>query len=89
MVRYPAVEWPPRGIPGNGINPGYIETDSSRLYAGPDYDRRVKAEWIAETPLGRVGHLDEVAGVIAVLRGADAGFILGQTIVVDGGRTPR
>ena len=86
MVRYLAVELAPRRIRVNAVNPGYIETDSSRFYAGPDYDTRAQ-EWAAQTPLGRIGRPEEVAGAIAFLCSQEASFILGQTIVVDGGRT--
>jgi enoyl-[acyl-carrier protein] reductase III len=87
LVRYLAVELAPRGVRVNGVCPGYIETDSARLYAGPDYATRVRAEWIASTPLGRIGQPEDVANVIAFLCSAEAGFICGQTIVVDGGVT--
>jgi enoyl-[acyl-carrier protein] reductase III len=87
LVRYLAVELAPRGIRVNGVCPGYIETDSARLYAGPEYATRVRDEWIASTPIGRIGQPEDVAGVIAFLCSAEAGFICGQTIVVDGGLT--
>jgi NAD(P)-dependent dehydrogenase (short-subunit alcohol dehydrogenase family) len=76
-----------RGIRVNGVSPGYIETDSARLYAGPEYESRVRAEWIAGAPLGRMGRPEDIANVIAFLCSVETSFICGQTIVVDGGRT--
>jgi enoyl-[acyl-carrier protein] reductase III len=87
LVRYLAVELAPRGIRVNGVNPGYIETDSSRLYAGAEYESRVKREWIERTPLGRIGTPEDVANVVAFLCGEQSSFICGQILVVDGGVT--
>ena len=87
LVRYLAVELAPRRIRVNGVNPGYVETDSARMYVGAEYESRVRGEWIAATPLGRLGTPEDVANVIAFLCSDAAGFICGQTIVVDGGRT--
>lgn len=87
FVRYLAVELAPRRIRVNGVNPGYIETDSARLYAGPEYETRVRDEWIRATPAARLGRAEDVAGVIAFLCSEDSDFVLGQTIIVDGGRT--
>jgi enoyl-[acyl-carrier protein] reductase III len=87
MVRSLAVELAPRKIRVNAVNPGFIETDSSRFYAGPEYETRVKAEWTAKTPAGRLGTPDEVADVITFLTSERASFVYGQTLIVDGGLT--
>ena len=87
LVRYLAVELAPSRIRVNGVNPGYVETDSSRMYAGPEYESRVRPEWIANTPIGRIGCPEDIANVIAFLCSAESSFICGQTIIVDGGRT--
>jgi enoyl-[acyl-carrier protein] reductase III len=87
LVRYLAVELAPRGIRVNGVNPGYVETDSARLYGGPEYETRVRDEWARLTPAGRIGRPEEVAAIIAFLCSEESSFVYGQTIVVDGGRT--
>ena len=87
LVRYLAVELAPRGIRVNGVSPGYVETDSARLYAGAEFEDRVRAEWAAATPFGRLARPEEVANVIRFLCSDEASFVCGQTIVVDGGRT--
>jgi enoyl-[acyl-carrier protein] reductase III len=87
LVRYLAVELAPRGIRVNAVNPGFIDTDSARFYAGPDYQRRFREEWLPQIPAARIGRAEEVAGVIAFLCSAEASYVYGQTLVVDGGRT--
>lgn len=86
LVRYLAVELAPRKIRVNGVNPGYIETDSSRFYGGAEYETAVE-KWISQTPAGRLGRPEEIANVIAFLCSEEASFLYGQTVIVDGGLT--
>ena len=39
----------------------------------------------SEIPLGRLGHVDDIAGAVVFLATDDCGFITGQTIHVNGG----
>ncbi len=83
-TRYLAYELSGRGITANCVSPGVIATDSARFYGGdrfPEFNRLVSAY----TPRGRMGTPEEVASVIAFLCSPGARFIVGQTIVVDGG----
>jgi len=89
LVRTLALELGPRGITVNGVSPGFIETDSSRVYMaslGRDWADAVAAI-TTMTPLRRTGTGDDVAGLVAYLVSDGAGFLTGQTLVIDGGLT--
>ncbi|MGO4888374.1 SDR family oxidoreductase [Anaerobacillus sp. MEB173] len=86
LTRYWACELADDGINVNSVNPGAIDTDSSRTYAGDNWASWEK-EWLAATPKRRMGTPEDISGVIAFLCSPAAEFIVGQTIVVDGGIT--
>jgi enoyl-[acyl-carrier protein] reductase III len=90
LIRTLALELGPRGITVNGVSPGFIETDSSRMYVerglGGDYDAAVE-RLVAATPIRRAGTVDDVAGLVRYLASDAAGFLTGQTIIMDGGLT--
>lgn len=90
LIRYFAVELGPKGIRVNGVNPGFIDTDSARMYAehaSGGWEKQVENEWLPRLPAGRIGRAEEIAEVIAFLCSPEASYILGQTIVVDGGHS--
>ncbi len=85
-VRHLAAELGPRGITVNAVNGGLIDTES--LHHFYDLDGMPALEDVtAHVPLGRAGTPDEMAHAIRFLLGEAAGYITGQTIVVDGGLT--
>ena len=60
---------------------------SSRWSATPGVPDSVKAAYLASVPAGRMGTPADVAHAVSFLASEDAGFITGQRIVVDGGRS--
>lgn len=86
LVRSIAVELGPRGIRANVVIPGLIETPQSLdpvNSLGPDGLQRAGQD----IPWGRVGRPEEVASVIGFLTSADAAYVTGQSLIVDGGLT--
>ena len=80
MTKTAAVELAPDRIRVNSVHPGFIET--------PMIDRNsaeANQAGIDATPLKRVGQPDEIAAAVAYLAGADAGFVTGAELTVDGG----
>ena len=80
FARSVARELGSRGITANVVAPGPVATDMTAALG----TQRL-AELTAAVPLGRMATADEVAGVIAFLASADAAYITGAVIPVDGG----
>ncbi len=76
-----ARELGPHGITANVVSPGSIDTD---IMGGRLTDER-KEFLLKELPVGRVGTVDDVAGVINFLLGREGGYLTGVTYDVNGG----
>ena len=68
-------------ITANTVSPGPIDT----VRDWSQYVHRKVEDVIAEVPLGRYGHVDEIAGACLFLSSAAGGFVTGQVIHVNGG----
>lgn len=77
-----AKELGPKGITVNSVLPGYVETDMTK-----DMSISQKASIVRRTPIGRLGRIADIAPAILFLASDSAGFITGQSLVVDGGAT--
>ncbi|MGN9809146.1 SDR family NAD(P)-dependent oxidoreductase [Micromonospora sp. BQ11] len=75
-----ALELAPRGIRVNAVAPGAIAND--RFAALDPAAQRARA---APVPLGRVGTGADVAAAVSFLASADADYVTGQVLTVDGG----
>lgn len=73
----------PRNIRVNAINPGMVETEGVHSAGLAEGD--FKNDFIAQTPLGRIGRPDDIAPAAVFLASADSSWITGQTYHITGG----
>ena len=96
LTRQLAIEYAPIGVRVNAVLPGPVRTTMSRLgptegAPGPEEAPVVpdEMERRARHPRGRIAEPEEVAATVMFLLSADASFVSGQEIVVDGAASSR
>jgi NAD(P)-dependent dehydrogenase (short-subunit alcohol dehydrogenase family) len=80
-----AVEWAGRGVRVNAIAPGYFLSDMTRQFT--DENPELARQWVAATPLGRMGEPEDLHGLVLYLASSASSYLTAQTIVIDGGYT--
>lgn len=83
FIRTAAMELARDKITVNGVEPGNVLTEGMEAQLGQDY---IEAQTEA-IPLGRMADPMDIAYAMLFLASEEAGYITGQTIVVDGGQT--
>jgi 3-oxoacyl-[acyl-carrier protein] reductase len=78
LARSLAREVASRGITVNVVAPGFIDTDMTSDVAGLD-------AMTALIPMGRIGQVNDIAGVVEFLASNHSRYLTGQVVAVDGG----
>jgi len=88
LARTLSAELVGRGIRVNAVSPGNILTPLyDRLGMPPAMLEAAKAAENERVPMKRFGRADEVARAVAFLLSPDSSYLLGETLVIDGGRS--
>jgi 3-oxoacyl-[acyl-carrier protein] reductase len=82
LTRSWAAELAPLGITVNTVGPGFIPVERHA-----DVPEATRDAYLGTVPAGRMGTADDIAHAVSFLASEGAGFITGQRIVIDGGRT--
>jgi 3-oxoacyl-[acyl-carrier protein] reductase len=81
FMRTAAIELAPQGITVNAVLPGNIVTEGL-VGMGEDYFRTMEAA----VPMGRLGSVADIANAALFFASDEAGYITGQSLVIDGGQ---
>ena len=80
-----AVEWADRGMRVNAIAPGYFLSEMTRQFT--EANPELRDRWVAAIPAGRMGRPEDLDGLVAFLASSSSSYLIGQSIVIDGGYT--
>ena len=83
LTRTAAIEFAKSGVRVNGVSPGPIQTDMGARFFGSLDNMRGFAQ--SSVPLGVPGAPNDIAEAVLYLASAQAGFLTGQTLTIDGG----
>jgi NAD(P)-dependent dehydrogenase (short-subunit alcohol dehydrogenase family) len=85
MTKSAAVEFAKQGIRVNAVLPAAIETDMYRRFVGDKAEN--EAMMRAMHPIGRIGTPEEIADAVIWLSSSKSSFLVGHSLLVDGGYT--
>jgi NAD(P)-dependent dehydrogenase (short-subunit alcohol dehydrogenase family) len=80
-----AVEWAELGVRVNAVAPGYFLSDMTREFT--ESNPELAERWVGMTPAGRMGEPPDLDGLVVFLCSDASSFVMGQSIVIDGGYT--
>ena len=87
MTKSAALEYAKSGIRINAIAPGLVETEMVELVAKDN--KQLIESLKSRTPIGHIGDPQEIANAVVWLLSDKASFVLGHTLLVDGGIVSR
>jgi NAD(P)-dependent dehydrogenase (short-subunit alcohol dehydrogenase family) len=86
LTRYVATAYADRNIRVNAVAPGVVVAKERQAADAASPSPRL-APYVAGHPVGRLGYPEEIAAAVAYLASADAAFVTGECLRVDGGLT--
>lgn len=85
-TRIAAAEFGPKGVRVNVVSATLVETPMTEAITNAPGVRRA---FVAETPLGRFGSIDDVVNAVYWLASDESNFVTGQNMLIDGGASLR
>ena len=83
LTRSAALEYAAQNIRVNAVNPGAVDTEMFKRFAGENAELR--SRMMAMHPMGRIARPEEVADAVVYLLSAKSSFVTGHALLVDGG----